>query len=288
MPVDLERLQALRIVTPHSYTSKDVMLYALGLGLGADPLDPKQLAFTYEGALQVLPTFGGVMGYPGFWPKDRLELGINWQKLLNGEQGIRIHRPLPVEGDELGTMVVDRVIDKGTGKGSILYISREVTDKASGELLCTVTNTVVLRGDGGFGGAVGTADPVAVIPAREPDLVVDWPTLPQAALIYRLSGDYNPLHADPAVARQGGFERPILHGSASWGMAGHALLQALCAGDPQRFCRFHVRFTSPAYPGDLQQTQIWKTSAGEAAFRVVVPERGVTVLDNGVFSHQAD
>jgi acyl dehydratase len=286
MAIDLDKLLALRIDAPHTYAPKDLMLYALGLGVGQDPISKSQLAFVYEKDLKVLPTFGSVMGYPGFWAKERPEFGITWQKLLNGEQGIELHRSLPTSGTVVGTTTIERVIDKGEGKGSIVYTRREVKDK-SGNLICTIRNAAVLRGDGGFGGPTGTADPPSQVPDRAEDLVFDWPVLPQAALIYRLSGDFNPLHADPDVARGVGFERPILHGAATWGMAGFALLEALCKGDPDRFKSFRARFTSPALPGEAQRTLIWRTGAGRAAFRVVVPARNAVVLDNGEFVYQA-
>lgn len=285
MAIDLAKLMALRIETPHTYDRKDVMLYALGLGVGADPMSPKQLSFVYERNLKVLPTFGGVMGYPGFWPRDRAELGLNWKMLLNGEQGIRIHKPLPTAGSVVGAMAIDRVIDKGPGKGMVMHLHRDVTDAKTGELLLTVENTAMFRGDGGFGGPTEKSAPPRSLPDRAPDLTFDWPVLPQAALIYRLSGDYNPVHSDPEIAKEGGFDRPILHGAASWGIAGYALLDALCEGEPSRFKYFHARFTSPAYPGETQRTQIWKTGKGEAAFRVVSAERGKTILDFGTFSY---
>jgi len=285
MAIDLEKLLALRIEKPHTYAAKDVILYALGLGLGHDPTSKRQLAFVYEKGLEVLPTFGGVMGYPGFWAKERPEFGVTWQKLLNGEQGIELHRKLPAFGTVVGTTVVERVIDKGEGKGSILYLRREVRDE-SGDLVCTVKNTAVLRGDGGFGGPTGAAEPPAQVPNRAEDVTFDWPVLPQAALIYRLSGDLNPLHVDPEVARSVGFERPILHGAATWGIAGYAMLETLCEGDPKRFKSFRARFTSPAMPGESQRAMIWRTGAGRAAFRVVAPRRNAVILDNGEFTYQ--
>ena len=284
MAVDLEKLLALRIEKLHPYSAKDVMLYALGLGLGREPSNPRQLSFVYEKDLKVLPTFGSVLGYAGFFPKERPELGINWKKLLNGEMGIEMHAPIPTSGAVTGTTVIDRLIDKGAEKGSLLYIRRDVNDEA-GNLLCTVTNTTVLRGDGGFGGPLGRAEPPPSVPQREPDLTFEWPTLPQAALIYRLSGDYNPLHAEPDVAQSAGFAKPILHGAATWGMAGYALMESLCGGQPEGFKRMNARFTSPAFPGEMQRTLIWKTGRGTAAFRVVAPERGATVLDNGEFGY---
>lgn len=287
MGIALDRLQAFRKRTEHAFTKKDVMLYAVGLGLGADDAD---LPFVYEQDLKVLPTFGGVLGYPGFWPKDHPELGIEWPQVLNGEQTVRLHEPLPVEGRVVGEMRVSGVVDKGAGKDCMVYTVREVRDE-SGQLLCEVMNTIVLRGLGGFGGPGARIDS-AVVPPKRPDRAadhaVDFAILPQAAFIYRLSGDYNPLHADPVVAQQVGFPRTILHGAATWGIAGHVILRQLCKGDAARVRQFGARFTSPVFPGETLRTEIWEVEPGRAAFRCSVPARDKVVLDAGDFSYQPE
>ena len=261
------------------------MLYALGLGLGAHDED---LPFVYERGLQVLPTFGGVLGYPGFWIKEHPELGIDWRKVLNGEQSLRLHRPLPVEGSVAGDMRVLDVVDKGEGKDCLLYTVRDVRDEAS-ELLCEVFNTVVLRGHGGFGGPPArsvSATAAICLPECAADQIVDFDILPQTALLYRLSGDYNPLHADPAVAQSVGFPRPILHGAATWGIAGHVLLRRFCGGDAARVRFFGARFTAPVFPGESLRTEIWEVEPGRAVFRCSVPSRDKNVLDAGEFVYQ--
>jgi acyl dehydratase len=283
MPVALDRLLAIRLRNEHAFTKKDVMLYALGLGLGANEAD---LPFVYEDGLQVLPTFGAVMGYPGFWLKDDLTLGIDWRKVLNGEQAIRLHKPLPAEGSVTGEMCVTDVVDKGEGKDCLLYTVREVRD-AGGELLCEVLNTIVVRGHGGFGAPpTRSSEPPAQAqrPERAADHLVDFPILEQAALIYRLSGDYNPLHVDPEIARGAGFPCAILHGAATWGIAGHVLLRALCGGNAALMRSFGARFTSPVFPGETLRTEIWKVEPGRAVFRCSVPARDKNVLDAGEFS----
>lgn len=283
MAVALDKLRAFRIRSEHAYSKKDTILYALGLGLGASEAD---LQFVYEQGLKVLPTFGGVLGYPGFWIKDHPEFGIDWRKVLNGEQSLRLHRPLPVEGKVIGEMRVADVVDKGEGKDCLVYTVREVRDE-KGDLLCEVLNTVVLRGHGGVGsqGASNTSRPSApILPQGGVDHVVDFDILPQAALIYRLSGDYNPLHADPEVARQVGFPRSILHGAATWGIAGHVLLHCLCEGNAERVRSFGARFTSPVFPGETLRTEIWNSEPGRAVFRCSVPARDKNVLDFGEFS----
>lgn len=274
----------------HVFTRKDAILYALGVGLGGDPLDPVDLAFLFEQDLKVLPSFGGVLGYPGFWIKDHPDLGIEWRLVLNGEQGIVLHKPLPPSGHVVASLRVVDVVDKGAGKDCLVYTVRDVRDAGSGESLCEVANTVVCRGQGGFGGSATARTPVPKVtaPERAADLEVDFRTLPQAGLIYRLSGDLNPLHIDPAVARQAGFERPILHGAATWGIAATVLMKALCSGDPDRFRSYSARFTSPVFPGDLVRTEIWGTGEGSAVFRCSVPERGKRVLDAGSFTYGGD
>ncbi len=267
-------------VLEHSYTERDSALYALGVGLGFDPLDEAQLKFVYEQNMAALPTMAVVLAYPGFWLKESWT-GVDWVRVLHGEQGIRIHQPLPPAATVVGTTRVTAVVDKGAAKGALIYSEREVRDKATGELLCTLTQSGFARGDGGFGGESRPSPPVHRIPDRAPDDVCELPTLPQAALIYRLSGDFNPLHADPKVAREAGFEAPILHGLATLGVAGHALLRAVCDYDPARLRALDLRFSAPVYPGETLATEIWRDGDGVVSFRTSAVERGVVVLNNG-------
>ena len=170
MAIDYDKLKALKIAdVEHTYTDKDTMLYALGVGLGHDPLDEKQLDFVYEKNLRALPTFAAVLGYPGFWVRD-LDTGIDWVKIVNGEQGVVLHAPLKPKGTVLGQTRIVEVIDKGAGKGALVYTERKVTDKASGELIATVTQTTFCRADGGFGGPPRESPPVHKLPERAPDL----------------------------------------------------------------------------------------------------------------------
>jgi acyl dehydratase len=280
MPIDYDKLLALQIPeVEQTYTDKDVILYALGVGLGQDPLDAQQLAFVYEKDLQVLPSFAHVLGYPGFWARD-LDTGIDAMKLVLGGQGLVLHRPLPPAGTVIGrTRVVD-VVDKGAGKGAIVYSERSIVDKASGELLATVTPVFFCRGDGGFGGPPRQAPALHPLPDRAPDLACDLPTRPEMALTYRLSGDRNPLHADPAVAQKVGFPRPILHGVATLGVAGHALLRTVCGYDPARIGTMTGRFSAPVFPGETIRTEIWRDGP-VVSFRARVVERDVVAVDNG-------
>ncbi|SLN30432.1 MaoC/PaaZ C-terminal domain-containing protein [Oceanibacterium hippocampi] len=264
----------------HRYSARDSILYALGVGLGSDPLDTDQLRFTYEDGLAALPTMAVVLAYPGFFLK-RPEFGVDWVKILHGEQGIAIHKPIPAEATVIGETRFTGIVDRGADKGALLYSERKVYEKASGDLLATLTSTTFARGDGGFGGPDGPTKKPHPLPDRAPDATVELPTLPQAALIYRLSGDFNPLHADPAVARAAGFARPILHGLCTLGVAGHAILKQACGYDASRFRSLELRFSAPVYPGETIRTEIWNEGDGAVAFRARVVERDVVVLNNG-------
>ena len=262
-----------------AYTERDTMLYALGLGLGADPMDPAQLRFVYEKGLQALPTMGVILGFPGFWLSDP-RVGADWKRLLHGEQAIDILRPLPPAGAVVGRTRVTEVLDKGPGRGALVFTERTLTDEATGALLCRQRSTTFLRGDGGFGGPSGPAPAPHPIPDRAPDRTVAWPTLPQAALIYRLSGDPNPLHVDPAVFTAAGFARPVLHGLCTFGIAGYAVVAGAAGGDPAAVRSVAARFTSPVFPGETVETDLWLDGTN-VAFRARVAERGIVVLNNG-------
>lgn len=281
MAIDYQKLKNRKFEdVVHSYTWKDTILYALGLGFGADPMDKKQLRFTYEEGLAALPTMAVVLGSPGFWVKNP-DSGVDWKQVLHGEQGLRILKPLPAEGTVIGrTRIVD-IIDNGPGKGALMYSERDIVDQKTGEVLAVSESTTFARADGGFGGPSGPKKSVHAMPERAPDISVDIPTLPQAALIYRLSGDYNPLHADPDVAATAKFKQPILHGLCTYGVAGHALVKSLCGYDAAKLKRMDLRFSSPVYPGETIRTEIWKDGPGKASFRSKVVERDIMVLNNG-------
>ena len=263
-----------------SYTAKDTILYALGIGLGADPLDERQLDFVFEeNDFKALPTMAVVLAGPGFWIRDPAS-GIDWVKVLHGEQGLRIHKPMPPEATVVATTKVTGLVDKGADKGALIYSERTLVDKSTGDALATLTSTTFARGDGGYGGQTGPTKPVHPIPDREADMVCDLPTLPQAALIYRLSGDPNPLHVSPKVARAVNFKAPILHGLCTLGVAGHAILKTACNYDVTRFRSMDLRFSSPVYPGETIRTEMWRDDT-TVSFRSRVVERDVVVLNNG-------
>jgi len=280
MTIVYDKLMALDIPpVAHSYGAKDCMLYALGVGLGQDPTDEDELPFVYEKNLKVLPTMATVLGHPGFWIHDR-DTGIDWVKVVNGEQGITLHRPLRGEATVVGRVRIVEVIDKGAGKGALLLSERQVTDQATGAAIATVTQTTFCRGDGGFGGPPKEAPAPHPIPTRPPDAVCDLKTRPEAALIYRLSGDRNPLHADPAVAQQAGYARPIMHGLANFGIAGHAVLKTMCGYDPHKLVAIACRFSAPVFPGETLRTEMWR-DGNVVSFRSRVVERDVIAVNNG-------
>lgn len=262
------------------YSHKDVMLYALGVGLGMDPTDREQLSFVYEKSLQVLPTFPAVLCHPGAWNADPAT-GIVRSQVLHGEQGVVLHGPLPPEATLRGrTRIVD-VIDKGEGRGALVYTERRIVNDDTGEPVATLTSTSFCRANGGFGGPSGPAKLPHPIPERSADQVVELRTLPQAALLYRLNSDYNPLHADPDIAARAGFDRPILHGLCTFGVAGHAVLKVACGYRNEQIAEIQARFAAPVYPGETISVEIWN-DGDVVSFRSWVRARQAKVLDNGM------
>ncbi|TCZ66152.1 MaoC family dehydratase [Roseicella aquatilis] len=262
---------------------QDVALYNFSIGLGQDPMDEQQLDFLYEPRLKVMPSMPVVLASPGFWSRNP-DTGIVWQQILHGEQGLVLHKPLPVEGELIGRSRITGLVDRGEGKGALMYSEREILDATTGEVLATTTSTSFMRGNGGFGGPSGPVKPPHPEPQRDADISLDLPTRPEQALVYRLNADLNPLHIDPAVAKQAGFPQPILHGLCTFGVVCHALVRSLCDYDTGRFGRMDLRFSSPVFPGETIRTEIWKEDGG-AAFRARVVERDKVVVSNGLFRY---
>ena len=269
----------------HRYTERDTMLYALGLGFGQDPMDRGALRFVYEKDLQAVPTMATAMGSPGIWWRDP-RTGADPVKLVHGEQDIRIMRPLAPSGTLIARNRVVSLTDKGAGKGAIAVLLRTLIDEATGETVAESRNVTFLRGDGGFSEASGGSDagpePLPGVPERAADLEVSYTTRPETALIYRLSGDANPLHADPDIAAKAGFDRPILHGLCTYGMGARAVIEKVLANDASRLKRLAVRFTSPVWPGETVRYELWRESGTLLRLRASVDARKVVVLNNGV------
>lgn len=267
------------------YTARDCQLYALSLGLGTDPLDPAQLAFVYEKSLQVLPSLSMTLAHPGFWARD-LDTGLDWVKILHAGQSMVVHQPLPAEADIAARSRVVDVLDKGEGKGALVYFERQLIDRQTDILYCTMVQTMFCRGDGGMGGNPELQPVVHRIPERSPDTEFSWATSPQMALLYRLNGDMNPLHADPDIAQKAGFKQPILQGLASFGVACASLIQQCCENDATRLLSMECRFSAPVYPGETLRTQMWRENEG-VYFRVLVEGRDAKAIDNGFMAIRA-
>ena len=266
-------------VIQQTYTAKDCMLYALGVGIGIDPLNEESLRFVYEENLKVLPSQSVMTAHPGFWAKEE-DTGLDWAKVLHAGQEIIMHAPFLSEGTVEAKTRITSVTDKGQRIGALIVSDRVVSDVATGEDICTLVTTILARGDGGFGGERKATPKTDIIPKSEPDIVCDLPTQPQQALIYRLTGDFNPLHASPTVARNAGFKAPILHGLCTMGVATHALIKSCCDYDTSRFKRMRLRFCAPVYPGETIRTEIW-INGNEMAFRCKSLEQDKVVINNG-------
>ncbi len=278
MTIDPDHLLAYAIPeVRQTLTPRDTILYALSVGLGGDPMDERQLDYVdHHRPLRALPSMAVVLGHPGFW-LARPDTGVDAVRLVHGEQEVELLHPLPVEGELIGRTRVTGLVDKGAGRGALLYSEKQVIEAATGTVLALTRSTTFLRGDGGFGGASGPVRAAAPAAEGEPDIVVDLPTRPEQALLYRLNGDDNPLHADPAIAARAGFARPILHGLCTLGVVAHALLRALGEYDAARFRSLALRFSAPVFPGETIRTEIWR----DGSFRARAVERDVVVVSNG-------
>ena len=268
------------------YGDKDVMLYALGVGLGADPMNETELAFVYEKSLKVIPTAATVLaaGAPRAAAtsdkRGHRQSQINFLMVVHGEQKVELHKPLPASGTFTTQSRTIGAFDKGEGKGAVIINETVWTDEA-GEKVATLTGSTFARGDGGFGGpSEGAPEPHAV-PTRKPDVSADFTTRPDQALLYRLNGDRNPLHSDPDVAKRAGFDRPILHGLCTYGITCRAVLQEITGFDPDQIKSHQARFSAPVFPGDVITVDLWRDGK-DISFEARVKDRGVTVIKNGL------
>lgn len=283
MPIlDVERLKAYRVPEcRESYDARDTILYALGVGAGLSR-DIDECDFVFERDLKALPTMALVLGSPGFWGMDP-RTGLDWMQIVHGEQSLRLYRPLEGQGELVGRTVVTDIADKGLGKPALIRSARKLTT-LSGVLVAEIEELWVLRDGGGFGGSRHTpATSIPPMPDSAADITIDLPTSRNQALIYRLSGDRNPLHVDPETARQAGFDEPILHGLSTMGVICRALVQRCCGGDPSRLSALSLRFTAPVIPGEVIRTEVWQNGR-EIRFRASVPAAGKIVADGGVAS----
>ena len=281
MPIDVEKAMGAEL-PPGSSTwgPDDVILYHLGIGAGIPPTDPGELEYCYEQNLKVLPSFGvvpvfgtlmGIMAVPG--------MQVNPMMILHGEQDLEIHTPIPTNATASHTARVTDIFDHD--KAATVVVEAVSTDE-SGTALFTNRFSAFIRGEGGFGGERARRTRIAT-PEREPDHVVESPTLPQQALLYRLSGDKNPLHADPSFAAMAGFDRPILHGLCSYGIACKAVVDAALDGDTTKVSRYQARFAGIVFPGETIVTTMW-SEEDKILMRSVTKERGDPVLTNAAIT----
>ncbi|WP_374648572.1 MaoC/PaaZ C-terminal domain-containing protein [Rhizorhabdus sp.] len=262
--------------TTDAYDAQRTILYALGIGLTPDGPD---LDFVYEARLRAFPTMAVTLGAENFLRGER-HGELDWSQVLHAAQSVEWHRPLPPTGRVVARSEVEAVVDRGAGRGALIQLARHLSAAEDGERLATLRFTLFARGDGGGGVSFGSLDLPTELPPTPPDDSLALPTRPDLAAIYRLSGDFNPLHIDPDAARHAGFDRPILHGLCSYGIAARALSTMLLDGACERLARLDVRFSAPVVPGDTLVTELWRTGARAARFRVRA--RDVTVLDKGL------
>ena len=262
----------------HVVTARDAILYALSVGYGTNPLDENLLNYVYERDLVTAPTLANVVAHPGPWMQ---QTGVYWARLVHSEHRLTIHRPVPLDVPLISRSRVLSVVDRGLEKGMFVSFERMIATVDGDEPIATIVQTNACRGDGGCGSAGTAPEPLSKVPDREPDFEFNVDLPDNAALLYRLNGDLNPLHADPQAAGRSGFDRPILHGLCSFGYAGYAIIAAIDPGMKIGLRAIAARFSAPICPGETITLQMWRNDA-EIRFRGIVASRGVTILDNGM------
>lgn len=285
MQFDPKKLAALKIPARRQrYGLEERRLYALGIGCGIEASEPRELAYAGPDAPLVSPAIATTVGAPGFWLRN-LPTGIDWRHVVHGELLLTLHRPMPVDGDMTGRSRIVEIIDKGEGRAALVVAERELRESETGTLYAVITDTFYLIGAGGFGGANKPTRRLAAVPDRAHDLEVSRQTHTQMAFLHRMSGDNNPVHTDPVIARELGYDRPILHGVSTYGVACQALVQGLCEGAPERVQSMACRFAAPVYPGQRISIEAWHTGPGEAAFLARIVSTGAIVLSHGEFRY---
>ena len=276
--MNYKQLMAFDIPDIHQeYSVFDTIRYALSVGIGQDQLDPWQLQFANESnGPAVIPSFCTVLGHPGFWLGDP-RTSVNATKLVHAAQEIKIENSIPSSGTVIGKTQIKDVVDKGSAKGALLYLEKKLLDKISGNLLATERRTIMLRGDGGYDGPSGVIPSAPPGPSGSTLASITIQTRPEQALLYRLNGDPNPLHIDPDIAKAAGFEKPILHGLCTFGIACQAILQTILNSDLSKFGGMSARFSAPVFPGDTILIESWENGA----FQATAIEREKIVLSNG-------
>jgi acyl dehydratase len=278
MPINYDELmQAKSVGQTASYGDRETMLYALGIGFMRDPMNKDELKFVYENDLQTVPTMATVVG----WGRSSTlaKSGINYLMVVHGEQRLIMHKPLPYAADVVFDERVTGVFDKGKEKGAIIVTERIISEKG-GDRLCTLSATIFARGDGGFGGPKEGAPEPHALPTRAPDLAHECDTRVDQAFLYALSGDRNPLHRDPNVAKMAGFPRPILHGLCTYGTACRAIVSTVCKYDAKKITGFDARMSAPVFPGETIATEMW-IDGPVVSFRCKLKERDAVVINNG-------
>lgn len=277
MPIKYPEVLTIHRDVEVAWSERDTMLYALGLGAGADPIDLDDLRLVTEYDLRAIPTMATALALAA---SPASLTGFDYAKAVHGEQSLVMHRPLGISGVARATSHVLSVHDKGVGRGAIMLFETVLWDAATGTKIATLGSTAFARGDGGFGGPNTAAPAPHPLPNRAPDRLVEMQTRRDQALLYRLSGDYNPLHADPAMARKVGFEMPLLHGLCTYGIAARAVAKAYADGDPSRIIGHKARFSAPVFPGETLIVSLWR-DGDVVSFEVKAAERDLLVIRNG-------
>ncbi len=281
MTIDYDALKRWQFpVQRMPYSAKDSILYALSVGYGADSLDAADLRFVYEQDQKVVPSLMTVLGAPGAWAADP-RTGITRRMILHGEHRMTVHGGLRPAGRLRSDTRIARLIDKGPNRGALVVTERRITDEADGAMLATIEHTSFCRADGGLGRSDEPSPPLPATPSTPEDFVFTQPTPLSAALLYRLNGDLNPIHADPAAAKAVGFDRPILHGLCTFGIATRAELKTCCGDDPARLKSLGLRVSAPFYPGETLRVSLWRRGS-TVHFNAYAAERHIAVLTHGV------